>query len=248
MFCEKNKLQAITNFCSTDNTRMALKNVRFENGDAIATNGNIMAITTFQQIEVIGVDPPVKSEEKPFNVSANAISKACKNLSKKGMMLHEKGVFVSENVASSYSDSLNCATYKDEVTQDYPNFKTVIPAKLPEDIVISLGREPLATLCETMKLCGLKSVTLRIPPMGSKGHVCGAVSFSMGESQDDQITGIVMPYTTPVEKSNMEHIQIMQSDVEDMLALLLELAPDNELVQSFAYVYPQFVKTVPLAA
>ena len=247
MFCDK-KLLSMVNFVSKDNTRMALKNIRFEGEKVFATNGNILAITSFNQIEDIGVEPPVKQEEKPFCVSAESITKAFKNLSKKSSFLHTQGVFVAENVAASFSDFKNCALYREDVEQDYPDVKRVILEKSVNDTVLGLSKDCLETLVNTMKSNSHHYISLRIPPMCSKGHVVEAVSFSMGDSNDG-IKGIVMPYRPSEAESNTEHTLILQEDVSEMLDLLCLLMPDDERILYFAEKYKNLVNTaLPLAA
>jgi len=245
MFCEKNKLQALTRFCSTDNTRMALKNIRFENGEtAIASDGYVLAIAAFKQDEDLGIDPPVQVGKESFSVSVDSVKKSIKNLSKKSPFRHLSGVFVGPNEAVSFSDVKNFATYKDDVPQDYPDVKRVLPAKIKEDMVVSFGREPLATLCETMKLCNYNAVSFRIKPMCSKGFVNGAVHFSMhGDNDDEGITGVIMPYTTPDCDCNTDHIQIEQEDVSSMIDMLCELIPENERVVYLAEKYKKLAST-----
>ena len=244
MFCEKNKLQALTRFCSTDNTRMALRNVRFEGENAIATNGHVLAIATFKQDADIGIDSPVKSDDKPFSVSVESILKATKNTSKKSPFLHTQGVFVAKNTAASFSDVKNCAKYHEEVDQNYPNFKQVIPEKTPNDSVLSLGKEPLVTLVEAMKNCGCNQLTMRIPPMSNKGYVNGAVHFAMhGNNDDSGITGIVMPFTPQEGEQNSDHVLILQEDISEMLDLLCVLQPEDERVKYFAEKYSKLAST-----
>jgi hypothetical protein len=235
MFCDR-KLQAMTGFCATDNTRMALKNVRFEGDTAFACNGHMMAITTFKQGEDLGVESPVQSDEAPFSVSAESINKAFKNLSKKDKLPHTTGIFVAPNVAASFADVKNCAEYHEEVDQDFPNAKQVIPRKTQDDTVLGISKECMGTLYATMKSCGYPSVTLRIPMMDNKGCVCDAVGFSMGESSDG-ITGLVMPWTPSREEINAEHVPITQAEIAAMLDVLCELGPEDERVQYFAEKY-----------
>jgi hypothetical protein len=246
MFCDR-KLQALTGFCATDRTRMALLNVRFEGETAYACNGHVLAITTLRQDMEPGVDSPVQSSKTPFSVSAESITKAFKNLPKKSSLPHTQGVFVAENVAASFSDVKNCAEYREEVDQNYPNVKQAIPKKTQDDTVLAISKENLGVLYATMKSCGYHVVTLRIPIMTDNGCVCEAVSFSMGDSTDG-ITGVVMPYTSSKEESNTEHIPVSQVEIAEMLDLLCCYAPEDERVQFFAEKYKKLVITESLAA
>ena len=244
MFCEKNKLQALTRFCSSDNTRPALKNVRFENGDtAFATNGHAMAIAKFPQTVDLGVDPPVQSDETPFSVSADAINKAFKNTPKKSPFLHTQGVFVAKNTAAAYSDVRNCAKYREETDQNFPNVHQVIPKNTPDDTVLALSKECLETLVSTMKSCKYSAITLRIPIMGNKGYTCNAVGFSMGKSNENQVTGLVMPCIPEENERNNDCVPVSQSEIGAMLDVLCELAPDDTRVQAFAEKYSKLAST-----
>lgn len=211
-------------------------------------NGHILAIATFPEKNkpIEDADAPVCSNGTPFSVSAETIRKAFSRLPKVGRqtMPVESGIFVSPgkvaNIARCQSDRF---TIEEETDQQYPNYQQVMPLPAPDDTVLSISKENMAVLVDTMKACRYPTVTLRVPRQTRNGYVQNAVAFAMGAGYDGGgIDGLVMPWSTPDYLRNMDNPLIINEDVAEMLTMLLGLAPDNERVQYMSEKYPGLLK------
>lgn len=244
MFCDF-KLKALTAFCAISNDWQALKNVRFEGDKAIACNGNILAMATFtkENEPCEDTDAPVHSDGTPFSVSAETIKKAFSRLPKssKHAMPIEKGIFVSPGKVANIARKEDRFIIEEETDQTFPNYKQLLPISSPDDTVLSINKENMAVLSDTMKAGQYPVITLRIPQQFVSGFACSAFAFEMGDRNKSEITGLIAPCRTPDHLRNESGILIIQDDVSKLLALLRELAPENELVKYMAVKYPKLL-------
>ena len=152
MHCDRNKLQALTGFCRTDHQREALLTVHFDGENAVACNGEIAGFASFSQSDDLSIASPVETSDKPFNVASETHHQSNQESveEKVRFTTSSRSVLLAPNTAASFSDTVNCAKYKDMSDQSYPDVKSVMPKNSSDDTVVSISKKNLGILFNAM--------------------------------------------------------------------------------------------------